>query len=276
MKKIIVDGHMHLGRDPAIFCPGGSFEKLLSSMESLGISRCYSSHYYWLTGRIEDGYRASVEGYEESGGTIPFFGVYDPRKSLLSLRSFDRCLKHPGFIGIKIHPSIHRVFGNDKSYLPVWTYAKDNKLPILSHTWSITSNPVQKFSSPPLFAGYIESFGDVVFVMGHSGGRGLGQEEAVSMAKKYPNVYLDIAGDIFCHGLLSRLVEALGAEKIIFGSDWPWFDPMCYLPRISLSPLDAAARSLILGINALRIFEPGLLKKLEEDDGGSHVRKGST
>jgi uncharacterized protein len=273
MKKIIVDGHMHLGRDPAIFCPGGGFEKLLASMESLGISRCYSSHYYWLTGRIEEGYRASVEGYEKSCGSIPFLGVYDPRRPIHSLRFFDRCLKHPGFIGIKIHPSIHRVFGDDKSYLPVWAYAKDNKLPILSHTWSITANPVQKFSYPPLFAGYIDRFVDVAFVMGHSGGRGKGQEEAVAMAKKYPNVYLDIAGDIFCSGLIARLVESPGAEKIIFGSDWPWFDPMCYLPRISLAPLSGRDKSLILGINALRIFEPGLLKKWEEDEGGTYARK---
>ncbi|HNS31674.1 MAG TPA: amidohydrolase family protein [bacterium] len=260
MKNLfIVDGHMHSGKDPNIFVPSGNLENLLATMQSIGIGRAYSSHYSWLLCRFDDGYRESIKTYEQSDGKILFLGVYDPREPEISLKYFDRCLNHPGFIGIKIHPSFHEVYADDPAYLPVWDYARKYGLPILAHTWSITDNPVQKFSVPSLFKAYVDSFQDVPFIMGHCGGRGAGRKDALSMAKKYPNAYIDIAGDIFCHDLIPSLVEAVGAEKIIFGSDWPWFDPMCFIPRIMFSPVTDEQKKLILGINAIKVFEPGLL-----------------
>ncbi len=261
----IVDAHMHLGQDAALYRRDTGFEALLSAMGAFGIRRAYSSHYLWIYSRFKDAVRASVEGWERSEGSVPFLGVYNPMMEKESLGSFDECLKHEGFIGIKIHPSQHRLPADDPRYGPVWEYARSNRLPILSHTWSITENPVQRFSVPHLFERYIEEYPEVSFIMGHGGGRGQGRKEAAALARKHPNVFMDIAGDIFCLDLIAKTVEALGAEKLLFGTDWPWFDARVYLPRVLLAPVTDEDKALILGLNALRIFEPELLKLVDKD-----------
>jgi hypothetical protein len=198
----------------------------------------------------------SLKAYEESEGRIHFLGVYDPGKGKESLRYLESALKSPGFAGIKIHPSFHSTFADDPSYLPAWDFARKYKKTILSHTWSLTENPVQKFSIPRLFEKNINDYGDVNIILGHAGGRRNGRLQAIDLAASHSNVYLDIAGDIFCPGLIGKLVEKPGAEKIIFGSDWPWFDPMCYLPRIFLAPISMKQKEMILCGNAMALFGP--------------------
>jgi|LSQX01.2.fsa_nt_gb predicted TIM-barrel fold metal-dependent hydrolase len=259
MNKItIVDGHLHLGCDPYNFVPKKDIQQLLLCMKIYGIKRAYSCHYKWLLCRFKEGYESSISAYQESGGKIPYFGVYVPTDIQASLKYLDKSLKSGGLIGIKIHPSFHKTYADDPKYLPVWNYAKEYHLPILSHTWSLTDNPEQKFSLPPLFTKYLENYQEVFFVMGHSGGRGNGRSEVVELAKRFRNVYLDIAGDIFCYNLIPELVGSVGVEKIIFGTDWPWFDPASYLPRIILSSVTDEQKKKILGLNALKVYEPNL------------------
>ncbi|MFH1009532.1 MAG: amidohydrolase family protein [Candidatus Latescibacterota bacterium] len=255
----IVDAHMHLGFPGTLFTSGWETDAVLRLMDLLGMDRAYSIHHLWLTGRIAEGRAASIEAYEHSGGRIPFMAVYDPRRETESLRAMNACLGHEGFIGIKIHPSFHSVPADDRRYDPAWEYASEHKLPMVSHTWSDTYNPVQKLSVPKLFESHIEKHQDVSLIMGHSGGPGTGREQAIRLAQTYPNVYLDLSGDIFSLDLIENLACAVGADKVIFGSDQPWIDPRAHLTRIYLSELDEEAKKLVLGQNALLVFEPHLL-----------------
>ena len=73
---------------------------------------------------------------------------------------------------------------------------------------------------------------------------------------KYPNVYLDISGDVFCYRLLETLLETLPAEKILFGSDYPWLDIRANLTRVLLADIDMQAKEAILGRNACHVYRP--------------------
>jgi len=260
----VVDAHMHLGCPWTIFAHGWGLAEVLALMDRIGIERAYSTHHAWLAGRHLEARAASVLAYEESRGRIPFLGVYDPRSEQESLAVIDACRSHAGLIGIKVHPSFHRVAANDDSYAAVWDYAGENRLPILAHTWSETDNPVQKLSLPELFEVHLEKRPEVPFIIGHSGGPGAGRLQAIRLARKYPHVYLDLAGDIFALDLIPYLVTAVGAERVIFGSDQPWIDPRAHLTRIYLADIGDRAKRLVLGRNALRVFEPHLLREDEE------------
>lgn len=252
----VVDAHMHLGCPGTLFTHGWELHDILRLMDRIGLDRAYSIHHLWLAGRTAEGMTASLEAYERSGGRIPFLAVYDPRQEIESLTAMDACLGRDGFIGIKIHPSFHGVPADDERYGSVWDYASERKLPIVSHTWSETDNPAQRLSVPKLFRGHIEKHQDVSFIMGHSGGPGSGQGQAIHLAQTFSNVYLDISGDIFFLGLIPNLVNAVGADRVIFGSDQPWIDPRAHLTRIYLAAIDNEAKRLVLGQNALRVFEP--------------------
>jgi predicted TIM-barrel fold metal-dependent hydrolase len=81
------------------------------------------------------------------------------------------------------------------------------------------------------------------------------------MARDYANVFLDLAGDIFCYRLIESLVDSVPAEKILFGSDAPWLDPRSRLSHVLLADVPAPAKAKILRENALRVYRIGAKEK---------------
>jgi hypothetical protein len=181
--------------------------------------------------------------------------VYNPRHAERSLRALAAALSLSGFRGIKIHPSFHGTPAEHPSYEAVWAFAQEHDLPIMSHSWSVSSyNPSQALSTPERFEVWLRKYPRVRFVLGHAGGRGTGRFEAVRMARDYPLVYIDLAGDIFCHELVERLCRDVPSEKIMFGSDWPWLDQRSHLARVYLAGIDDAVKRAILRDNAMAVY----------------------
>lgn len=255
----IIDAHLHIGQPGRFFAPETEREHLIARMDQLGISDAvctdHLSIYEGCAGRLES-LRAV---FEDSGRRIHFLGVFHPGRSAECLDALASATRWPGFVGLKIHPSIHGVPAEDPAYEPAWRFASEHGVPILTHTWSVSDyNPVQQLSTPDRFEDYVRRFPDVRLVLGHVGGRGLGRHHAVRMAGEYANVYLDIAGDIFCYRLIETLVSSVPAEKILFGSDWPWLDPRAHLCRVLLADTDASTKQKILRENAVSVYRVGV------------------
>lgn len=256
----IIDSHMHLG-EWDFFTHGAGLKGILNLMDRLEIGRAYSTHQLWFAARFKEAREESVRAYHESDGRIPFLAGFDPRYPADSLSEIGLCAKEEGFLGIKIHPSFHETPADDAGYRVIWEYVESNGLPLLSHTWSDTYNPIQRLSQPKLFEEYADKYQSVKFVLGHSGGPGNGRQQAVDLARKHPNVYLDTAGDLFSYGFLKYLVENVGAHKILFGTDQPMMDPRCQVVRTYLAGLDSESKELIFYKNALAVYEPRLLEE---------------
>ena len=257
----IVDAHLHLGQPGVFFAPETELEQLLALMDRLNIRAAVCTDHLSLY----EGCGATLAGlrevFEQSQGRIHYLGVFHPGRSTECLETLATARDWPGLVGLKIHPSLHRVPAEDPSYEPAWRFAAEHDLPILTHSWSVSDyNPVQRWSTPERFEGYIRRFPDVRLILGHAGGRGTGRGEAVRLAQEYPQVYLDFAGDIFCFGLIETLVESVPVEKILFGSDFPWLDPRANLSRVLLADLDIAVKQRILRDNATQVYG------LEESD----------
>jgi hypothetical protein len=109
-------------------------------------------------------------------------------------------------------------------------------------------------STPDKFEPYAKKYSDVHFVLGHSGGRGEGRREAIRMAKKYRNVYMDFGGDIYCQGYFESMAEAGILDRVLFGSDYPWIDARSHLTRVYLANIPTAAKRAILRDNAVRVY----------------------
>ena len=71
------------------------------------------------------------------------------------------------------------------------------------------------------------------------------------------NVYVDTAASslLYDDGVYERVVELIGAERILFGSDYPLLSQKRSRERIEASGLDDAAKALILGDNAMRLLK---------------------
>ena len=154
------------------------------------------------------------EACRRSNGRLFCLGIFDPRAADASLEALEQAARGPAFVGLKIHPSIHRVGADDRAYEGAWQFAAEHDLPILTHSWSVSeTNPVQRYSTPERFEAFVRRFPQVRLVLAMSGGRGSGRHEAIRMVNEHPNVFLDFAGDIFCYRLIETLVERPGRRK---------------------------------------------------------------
>ena len=78
----------------------------------------------------------------------------------------------------------------------------------------------------------------------------------VERAKKYDNYYVDVSGGgIQRYGCAKRLVDEIGADKVVFGSDFPISNLHMYVDGIKNDPLlKDSEKELILAKNAKRIL----------------------
>lgn len=87
-----------------------------------------------------------------------------------------------------------------------------------------------------------------------------GEHEAVRRhirrLKGSENFHLDLAGTgLFRHGVLRALLDEVGPEKILFGTDYPVCNPYMYVGGVELDPLvSAGEKRLVLGENARRVL----------------------
>ena len=251
---MIVDVHCHLGRSPGFRFPDTSVATMLHVMDRVKIDRAVCCHLALLHGEPDVGLRESLQAYRESQGRLLLYTVFDPNRSD-GLAFVSECLQRDGFVGIKIHPSFHGCSADDDRYAPVWQLAAEARVPILTHSWDFSEqNPAQKYSFPGRFEKFVAEYPDVTLILGHAGGRYGGHVAAADLAGRYPGVFLDLAGDCYTLGLVDYLVERVGPDKVLFGSDLTWIDPRTQLGMILDARISIEAKRQILGLNAARIF----------------------
>jgi predicted TIM-barrel fold metal-dependent hydrolase len=51
------------------------------------------------------------------------------------------------------------------------------------------------------------------------------------------------------------MIRTIGADRILFGSDYPWIDPKGDIERINRLNISDDDKKLILGQNAARLFD---------------------
>lgn len=78
--------------------------------------------------------------------------------------------------------------------------------------------------------------------------------DAIEVAKMFPNIYLETSG-MTSPSMLRRAVAECGPERILFGSDYPFWHPLVERARIEAADLDVATTRMILGENIARLLD---------------------
>ena len=254
---MIIDTHAHF-EDRTVLLFDSSFEHCMETMDRLGIDCLIQS----LAKAIGPGDRPDFENYveecndlyEKSGKRIFSYFVYNPFLADFCIKMIEDNHENPAFVGIKIHPSDTGCYADDEAFRPVYEIAEKYGYPIMSHTWALTSNPKQKFAVPERFEKFIREYPEVNLIFGHSGGRVEGIRKAVEIGMQHKNVHFDIAGDIYDRGLIEYIVGHVGADRLLFATDLPWFDPASQMGMVLGANLASEEKAKILGENAARLF----------------------
>jgi len=150
---------------------------------------------------------------------------------------------------IKLHPYLHRYPVSGEGYRPVWDYAHQTGGVVLVHTWD--SDPA---CSPLLLLKVARDYPKARIIMGHSGVTWNGYLQALEVGQQTDNTYLDITGSQSHRTVLELLVNRVGAERILFGSDMPYLEAGASLGRVLTARISDGAKEAILRSNFMRLL----------------------
>lgn len=202
---------------------------LLDVLDAAGVERACLINYVApeVTGLKED-VNGFVSRYAKEDPTrlLPFGSVH-PRRTKDPRRDVERLASRLEIRGLKIHPPHQLVAANAyvDGRLPalrtIYRTAQRLHLPVMIHTGtSVFPGARSRFGDPMALDDVAQDFPDLTIIMAH-GGRPLWCDAAFYLARRHPNLYLDISS-IPPKRLLEwfpRIAEI--ADKILFGSDWP-------------------------------------------------------
>lgn len=166
-----------------------------------------------------------------------------------SLAEIDRCITNGPMVGIKLWIS---VVADDPRLDPIMVRAAELDVPMLHHAWYKANGFVFNESTPVQIATLARRHPQVPIIMAHLAGVGW---RGVRDIADCPNVLVDTSGAQPQADLVNYAVEQLGAERVVFGSDWPIRGFTAQRARVDGARLPDSERDLILGGNMARILE---------------------
>ena len=155
-----------------------------------------------------------------------------------------------GLKGVKLHPDIQHFKIDDYRMLKIYELC-EGRLPILMHT----GDHRYDFSNPNRMMPILDIYKDLTVIGAHFGGWSI-WEEATEMLSKYKNFYVDTSSSLYAitPKKARKLIMAYGTQRVLFGTDYPMWEPREELERFMKIKLTQEEREDIFYNNAARLF----------------------
>lgn len=190
------------------------------------------------------------------------FASVDPHQPK-TVQKLEQAVRGLGLRGLKLAPGIQEFYPNDPALYPLYEKAQELGIPILFHA-GMTWEPRAKtgYGRPIYFEDVAYDFPELRIVLAHLAWPWV--LEAVALALKYPNVYLDTSAlyfdnpKDFIHFAMAEQVPVTVWERslrkqLVFGSNYP---------RVEIKNMAAAVRSLGLSQGCLELVFRGNAERL--------------
>ena len=200
----LIDVHTHIGRLPGVVGECFTPDDLYYIAQREGARWMLASSATVTTVGQAEGTReavAMVQAHGDRLGGMLWINPHDPRWR----DDVPAAVAH-GFRGIKIHPVLDHYAVDQRALDEVFACAREHRWPILTHA-DEDGSPMGAARYEPL----IRAYPDVVLILAHL------RLEAIPLAKRHDQVYVDTT---YVDPVRVELgVDALGADKVLFGSD---------------------------------------------------------
>lgn len=143
-------------------------------------------------------------------------------------------IQENGLLGLKMHPDSQVFAIDDPRLFPVYEQIQD-RLPVLFHMGDVRFD----YSHPARLRHVLELFPRLQVIAAHFGGYGMYQQ-AHALLKDTP-CFFDVSSSLMFmeDGMAEQLINSYGAERFVYGSDYPMWDPqeeMERFLRLKLTP----------------------------------------
>ena len=245
---VYIDAHTHFGKKGKGL-PPNTPEERIKVMDEIGMDAMITCPPYASISRdrtYDDANKFILDVMRKYPGR--FFGLarINPHFRKKAVKRAEKALRE-GFWGIKFHPRNEAFPINSRELVfPIMEKVEEYGGLVLFHTGEIV------YSHPTLVGDVADHFPDIPIIIGHLGGAFY--DDAILVAKWFDNVFLETS---FCKGVhvIEKAVEVAGAEKVIYGSDYPQGCIEVETLKIELANISKRDKELILGRNIQRILD---------------------
>lgn len=200
-----------------------------------GMERIIFSSILALNYDLSAGNAATASWFEKDPR---FFGmvVVDPMRLKESLDQIERYVRHPRFVGLKTLQDLLHIGLEDLLYEPLLEKASQHHLPVMAHL--------------PGLDKAAQRHPEITFIAAHA------NWQRAQRLIDLPNVCFDFATG---HALrfetqMGRFIQAVGADRVLFGSDGLLVSPAWSLSKWMEVPSSPEEQDLVFRGNAYRIF----------------------
>ena len=241
----IFDIHAHINQTSDFQMLDTAPVQVADTMKKLGISGGCVSSILSIHADCALGNQFVLDAVNDFPGLLYGYVTVSPYHNQVDLDSY---FNHPGIKGIKVHAAFHRASIDDPRYDPFFEYADRHSLPVLFHTWEIVDIiHVAKIAA---------RYPNANFIIGHGAMRLWEvKREVIDAVQKYGNVFADTTISVAYDGAVEYAAKKLGADRLCYGSDLPFYDCRHVVGKVATSKLSDADKEKILGENARRLLK---------------------
>jgi len=212
----ILDFHAHMHHTSSMYLPAHSPELMIEVMKRCNTKlTVFCSHKAMAYAEFEEEFNLNVakkypDYFLAYHAVIP--GRTDYATAVARIES-----NRAFYLGFKFHADSDTTKLTDDKYKPFLEYMNDKHLPALLHTWGKSNyngvNEVEKISA---------LYPNATFFCGHSFHDDW--KNGAELIKERPNLVAELTAVMDNRGAIENLCEVVGSERILFGTDVPWFD----------------------------------------------------
>ena len=234
-------------------------DDLLTAITEDGVDMAVALGFGWTNRDIaRESNDYLLEAAASSKGRIIAFCSIDPAWGIDALREVERCVA-AGARGIgELHPSTQATkLASDRGLASVMDYASKQGLPVVIHgSEPIGHNYLGKGDTHPAqLMALATRFPDAKIVAAHWGGGLPFYAHMPEVRSALTNVYFDSAATPFLYdqGVFTTVASAVGADRMLFGSDFPLLRPK-RVAEMAIADLRPAYAAMFLGGNAQNLL----------------------
>ena len=243
----VIDMHGHVGPYAGISLPAAGLDAMIAGMDQAGVEAIVLSPHSALDGDTREGNQEMLEAVLRYPGRVYGYVTVNPNFPDAVEPELDRYLGEPGVVGVKIHPEIHKAAADSPRYAPMWERLNAHDGLVLAHTWGQTG-----LCGVDTMRRIARAYPEVRLLLGHSCYNAW--EGAIALAAEHENVYLELTAAAHAYGLIEWMCREAGADKVVYGTDYPWFAPFLYIGFVASSRIRAGEIRKILYGNARRLL----------------------
>ncbi len=249
-------------RMPDAMKNGVSMEDYLRKMDRAGIERslliAVRAGDLAMRGSFEIPYAQVAHWCNKFPDRFSGLAGVDPYRGMQGLRDLEHAVRELGFVGAHLYPHWFKLAPNEALYYPYYAKCCELDVPIMMQVGQnlIYQKEVRlpSVARPILLDQIVIDFPELRLLGIHVGVPWT--DEMIAMAWKHANVYIgiDAYAPKYLPPTLVHYMNSYGADKVLFGTDWPVIDPERAVLEMQAHAFKPEALRKIMRENAVKVF----------------------